>query len=143
MTNMGLSLAYAFNYHFDKGVFHSTAFANITLGGGAAGVLWFLNRYELQGQELRVEYKKILRRLPSAARQSLRSSGGATWMSSSTAPTPQQLLQQAEHLPIRRPAFSPNTSAGLSEPFGISPYNLGGQERQSQGPLQARSPHQR
>ena len=60
MTEMGLPLPYAFNYHFDNGVFRGLAFANFTSPDETATVISFLNHYELQGRKLRVEYKKML-----------------------------------------------------------------------------------
>jgi RNA recognition motif-containing protein len=60
MTEMGLPLPYAFNYHFDNGVFRGLAFANFTSPDETAAVIYALNHYELQGRKLRVEYKKML-----------------------------------------------------------------------------------
>lgn len=60
MTQMGLPLPYAFNYHFDNGVFRGLAFANFTSAEETAQVIEGLNHFELQGRKLRVEYKKML-----------------------------------------------------------------------------------
>ena len=60
MTHMGLPLPYAFNYHFDNGVFRGLAFANFTSADETAQVIDGLNHFELQGRKLRVEYKKML-----------------------------------------------------------------------------------
>ena len=60
MTHMGLPLPYAFNYHFDNGVFRGLAFANFTSADETAQVIEGLNHFELQGRKLRVEYKKML-----------------------------------------------------------------------------------
>ncbi|KAF1813156.1 hypothetical protein P152DRAFT_306899 [Eremomyces bilateralis CBS 781.70] len=60
MTDLGLPLPYAFNYHFDNGVFRGLAFANFTNPHETAAVIQHLNHYELQGRKLRVEYKKML-----------------------------------------------------------------------------------
>ncbi|KAL8776822.1 MAG: hypothetical protein Q9213_008117 [Squamulea squamosa] len=60
MTQMSLPLPYAFNYHFDNGVFRGLAFANFTSADETATVIEHLNHYELQGRKLRVEYKKML-----------------------------------------------------------------------------------
>ena len=60
MTNMGLPLPYAFNYHFDHGVFRGLAFANFTTPDETAQVIQAMNHYELHGRKLRVEYKKML-----------------------------------------------------------------------------------
>lgn len=60
MTELGLPLPYAFNYHFDNGVFRGLAFANFTTAEETATVIEMLNHFELQGRKLRVEYKKML-----------------------------------------------------------------------------------
>lgn len=60
MTQMNLPLPYAFNYHFDNGVFRGLAFANFTSADETRLVIDALNHYELQGRKLRVEYKKML-----------------------------------------------------------------------------------
>lgn len=60
MTEMNLPLPYAFNYHFDNGVFRGLAFANFTSAEETATVIEMLNHFELQGRKLRVEYKKML-----------------------------------------------------------------------------------
>jgi len=60
MTEVNLPLPYAFNYHFDNGVFRGLAFANFTTAEETAAVIDILNGFELQGRKLRVEYKKML-----------------------------------------------------------------------------------
>lgn len=60
MTDMGLPLPYAFNYHFDNGIFRGLAFANFTTAEETAIVIEAMNHYELLGRKLRVEYKKML-----------------------------------------------------------------------------------
>ncbi|KAE9978623.1 hypothetical protein EG328_001384 [Venturia inaequalis] len=60
MTEMGLPLPYAFNYHFDNGIFRGLAFANFTTADETAAVIDTMNHYELCGRKLRVEYKKML-----------------------------------------------------------------------------------
>lgn len=66
MTDLGLPLPYAFNYHFDNGIFRGLAFANFTSADETATVIDILNHYDLQGRKLRVEYKKML---PAAERE--------------------------------------------------------------------------
>lgn len=66
MTDMGLPLPYAFNYHFDNGVFRGLAFANFTNPDETAAVIDAMNHFELHGRKLRVEYKKML---PAAERE--------------------------------------------------------------------------
>ena len=60
MTQMSLPLPYAFNYHFDNGVFRGLAFANFTSAEETAAVIEHLNHFDLAGRKLRVEYKKML-----------------------------------------------------------------------------------
>lgn len=60
MTEMQLPLPYAFNYHFDNGVFRGLAFANFTTAEETAAVIDVLNGFDLHGRKLRVEYKKML-----------------------------------------------------------------------------------
>lgn len=60
MTEAGLPLPYAFNYHFDNGIFRGLAFANFTTADETAAVIDTMNHYELCGRKLRVEYKKML-----------------------------------------------------------------------------------
>ena len=60
MSEMGLPQPYAFNYHFDNGIFRGLAFANFQNPGDTQTVIEQLNGYEVQGRKLRVEYKKML-----------------------------------------------------------------------------------
>jgi hypothetical protein len=60
MTDLRLPLPYAFNYHFDNGVFRGLAFANFTTAEETASVIESMNHFELNGRKLRVEYKKML-----------------------------------------------------------------------------------
>lgn len=60
MTELGLPAPYAFNYHFDSGVFRGLAFANFQNPHDTATVINAMNHMELQGRKLRVEYKKML-----------------------------------------------------------------------------------
>lgn len=60
MTQLGLPLPYAFNYHFDNGVFRGLAFANFSTPEETAVVISNLNNREIGGRKLRVEYKKML-----------------------------------------------------------------------------------
>ncbi|KAK0651068.1 hypothetical protein B0T16DRAFT_386574 [Cercophora newfieldiana] len=60
MSDMGLPQPYAFNYHFDNGIFRGLAFANFQSPMDTQTVIEQLNGYEVQGRKLRVEYKKML-----------------------------------------------------------------------------------
>ncbi|KAK9365217.1 hypothetical protein V1509DRAFT_410673 [Lipomyces kononenkoae] len=66
MKNLGLTPPYAFNYHFDNGIFRGLAFANFATSEDTASVIHALNGYEISGRKLRVEYKKML---PAADRE--------------------------------------------------------------------------
>ena len=66
MTDMSLPLPYAFNYHFDNGVFRGLAFANFQTPDETALVIAHMNHLDVQGRKLRVEYKKML---PQAERE--------------------------------------------------------------------------
>lgn len=60
MTKLNLPLPYAFNYHFDNGVFRGLAFANFTSTEETSMVVNQLNGREIGSRKLRVEYKKML-----------------------------------------------------------------------------------
>ncbi|KAG7285631.1 hypothetical protein NEMBOFW57_010260 [Staphylotrichum longicolle] len=60
MSDLGLPQPYAFNYHFDNGIFRGLAFANFQNPVDTQTVIEQLNGYEVQGRKLRVEYKKML-----------------------------------------------------------------------------------
>ncbi|KAF2971456.1 hypothetical protein GQX73_g2063 [Xylaria multiplex] len=60
MVSMNLPQPYAFNYHFDKGVFRGLAFANFSTADDTAIVIQKMNGLEVMGRKLRVEYKKML-----------------------------------------------------------------------------------
>ena len=118
MTDIKLPLPYAFNYHFDNGVFRGLAFANFTTADETATVIDVLNGFELQGRKLRVEYKKML---PIQERERIerekRERRG-------------QLEEQ--HRPITQPpplATSPSPSATRAKPgqptVAYSVYNSG------------------
>lgn len=66
IANLDLPLPYAFNYHFDNGVFRGLAFANFTNTNETTQVLNSLNGKEIGGRKLRVEFKKML---PQAERE--------------------------------------------------------------------------
>lgn len=60
MQQLGLPLPYAFNYHFDNGVFRGLAFANFHSPAETSVVVAALHGREMGGRKLRVEYKKML-----------------------------------------------------------------------------------
>ena len=60
IEEMGLPLPYAFNYHFDNGIFRGLAFANFTTPEETVEVIQGLNGKDINGRKLKVEYKKLL-----------------------------------------------------------------------------------
>ena len=129
MTELNLPLPYAFNYHFDNGVFRGLAFANFTSAEETATVIEVLNHFELQGRKLRVEYKKMLplqererierekrerrgqleeqhRPLPSAPLQTQSSMSSLTSHIPATSPSP--VSQRGQKLGTYFPLFPPS-----------------------------------
>lgn len=66
MLDMHLPQPYAFNYHFDNGVFRGLAFANFQSAEDTRLVIEAMNGMDVHGRKLRVEYKKML---PEAERE--------------------------------------------------------------------------
>lgn len=60
LNNLEIPRPYAFNYHFDNGVFRGLAFANYRTPEDTDQVVATLNGFEVQGRKLRVEYKRVL-----------------------------------------------------------------------------------
>lgn len=60
IEDLQIPMPYAFNYHFDQGVFRGLAFANFRSGEEADAVVAALNGFDVSGRKLRVEYKKVL-----------------------------------------------------------------------------------
>ncbi|PWN47936.1 hypothetical protein IE53DRAFT_300786, partial [Violaceomyces palustris] len=60
IEDLAIPVPYAFNYHFDQGVFRGLAFANFRTGEEADAVVAALNGFDVSGRKLRVEYKKVL-----------------------------------------------------------------------------------
>lgn len=60
IEDLAIPMPYAFNYHFDQGVFRGLAFANFRSGEEADAVVAALNGFDVAGRKLRVEYKKVL-----------------------------------------------------------------------------------
>lgn len=59
IDSLQLPLPYAFNYHFDNGVFRGLAFANFNNLKDTNLIIQHLNGKIMNGRKLRVEYKKI------------------------------------------------------------------------------------
>jgi hypothetical protein len=66
MMDLNLPQPYAFNYHFDNGVFRGLAFANFQSAEDTRVVIEAMNGMDVHGRKLRVEYKKML---PEAERE--------------------------------------------------------------------------
>ncbi|KAF8950876.1 hypothetical protein BGZ46_004273 [Entomortierella lignicola] len=60
LENLDIPKPYAFNYHFDNGIFRGLAFANYRTAEEADLVFHSVNGFEVQGRKLRVEYKKVM-----------------------------------------------------------------------------------
>ncbi|BFZ60940.1 Peptidyl-prolyl cis-trans isomerase pin4 [Saitoella coloradoensis] len=60
LHTLSLPLPYAFNYHFDNGVFRGLSFANFNTEEEARRVVEGLDGYEIMGRGLRVEFKRCL-----------------------------------------------------------------------------------
>ncbi|KIW68571.1 hypothetical protein PV04_04509 [Phialophora macrospora] len=119
MVDMNLPLPYAFNYHFDNGVFRGLAFANFTSPQETEQVIQALNHMDLSGRKLRVEYKKML---PLAERERIerekRERRGQ--LEEQHRPMPQSQL----HNQISLSSMSRNTPSPLSQRSGMPEVDM-------------------
>ncbi|KAK3825511.1 MAG: hypothetical protein J3Q66DRAFT_106140 [Benniella sp.] len=60
LDNLDIPKPYAFNYHFDNGVFRGLAFANYRTAEETELVVNAVNGLEVSGRKLRVEFKKVM-----------------------------------------------------------------------------------
>lgn len=60
IEDLSIPMPYAFNYHYDQGIFRGLAFANFRSAEEADAVVAALNGFDVAGRKLRVEYKKVL-----------------------------------------------------------------------------------
>ncbi|KAH7337370.1 hypothetical protein BKA66DRAFT_448585 [Pyrenochaeta sp. MPI-SDFR-AT-0127] len=128
MTVEGLALPYAFNYHFDNGVFRGLAFANFTTAEEAAMVMEALDHYEIHGRKLRVDYKKIL---PLAERKRIEKEER------------ERRGQLSEQLnPLLQPQYLPPTliSSDVSQMAPRPPNPLPAQQQQPQSDIDLNDP---
>ncbi|KAF2718366.1 hypothetical protein K431DRAFT_306155 [Polychaeton citri CBS 116435] len=120
MTELGLPLPYAFNYHFDNGVFRGLAFANFTNPEETAAVIEAMNHRELNGRKLRVEYKKML---PAAERERIerekRERRGQ--LEEQHRPLPPGVLQSQPSMSSISSARMPNTSPSPASARNMRP----------------------
>ncbi|KAG0053992.1 hypothetical protein BGZ83_012161 [Gryganskiella cystojenkinii] len=60
LDNLDIPKPYAFNYHFDNGIFRGLAFANYRTSEETDIVVAAVNGLEVSGRKLRVEFKKVM-----------------------------------------------------------------------------------
>ncbi|KAF9913885.1 hypothetical protein BX616_009386 [Lobosporangium transversale] len=60
LDNLDIPKPYAFNYHFDNGVFRGLAFANYRTAEETELVVNAVNGLDVSGRKLRVEFKKVM-----------------------------------------------------------------------------------
>lgn len=120
MTKLNLPLPYAFNYHFDNGVFRGLAFANFTSTDETTTVVTQLNGREIGGRKLRVEYKKML---PLAERERIE-------------------REKREKRGQLEEQHRSTSSASLASMISISSAPAGGASKESQTPVSASTPVQ-
>ncbi|KAG0369020.1 hypothetical protein BGZ54_000591 [Gamsiella multidivaricata] len=60
LDNLDIPKPYAFNYHFDNGVFRGLAFANYRTAEETEIVVNAVNGLDVSGRKLRVEFKKVM-----------------------------------------------------------------------------------
>ncbi|CAO3570851.1 unnamed protein product [Mortierella alpina] len=60
LDGLDIPKPYAFNYHFDNGVFRGLAFANYRTAEETEIVVSAVNGLEVSGRKLRVEFKKVM-----------------------------------------------------------------------------------
>ncbi|KAF8932992.1 hypothetical protein BGZ58_006657 [Dissophora ornata] len=60
LDNLDIPKPYAFNYHFDNGVFRGLAFANYRTAEETEIVVHAVNGLDVSGRKLRVEFKKVM-----------------------------------------------------------------------------------
>ncbi|KAF9582150.1 hypothetical protein BGW38_000582, partial [Lunasporangiospora selenospora] len=60
LDNLDIPKPYAFNYHFDNGIFRGLAFANYRTAEETEIVVQAVNGLDVLGRKLRVEFKKVM-----------------------------------------------------------------------------------
>lgn len=83
IDSLQLPLPYAFNYHFDNGVFRGLAFANFSSLKDTNLIIQHLNGKIMNGRKLRVEYKKIQQNADGSAMSRTASNMSLSSMTSS------------------------------------------------------------
>ncbi|CAJ2512121.1 Uu.00g077460.m01.CDS01 [Anthostomella pinea] len=125
MASMNLPQPYAFNYHFDKGVFRGLAFANFSTAEDTAIVIQKMNGLEVMGRKLRVEYKKML---PQDERERIdrekrEKRGQLEEQHRAPLPVHQQSALQALGVSVnKQPSSSPLRDVDLNDPATLEFY---------------------
>ncbi|KAI1815657.1 hypothetical protein GGS20DRAFT_314662 [Poronia punctata] len=125
MASMNLPQPYAFNYHFDKGVFRGLAFANFSTPEDTAIVIQKMNGMEVMGRKLRVEYKKMLPQdeRDRIDREKREKRGQLEEQHRAPLPVHQQSALQALGLSVnKQPSNSPLRDVDLNDPATLEFY---------------------
>ncbi|KAJ2412678.1 Peptidyl-prolyl cis-trans isomerase pin4 [Coemansia sp. RSA 2530] len=166
MADLGLPLPYAFNYHFDGGIFRGLAFGNFRAPEEAARAIVGLNGISLLGRPLKVEYKKALPGTappphPNTIAMMTSSAGSASGMqsvsdvhadtnyqSSHSNGSYQQQQQQQFDQPIPRQRRNPSGTTGGERPRSMMVFpsampapELSQNQNPSQGQKQKQQHH--
>ncbi|KAI0154331.1 hypothetical protein GGR57DRAFT_111286 [Xylariaceae sp. FL1272] len=125
MVSMNLPQPYAFNYHFDKGVFRGLAFANFSTAEDTAIVIQKMNGFEVMGRKLRVEYKKMLPQdeRDRIDREKREKRGQLEEQHRAPLPMAQQSALQALGVSVKQqPSGSPLRDVDLNDPATLEFY---------------------
>ncbi|RYP33196.1 hypothetical protein DL767_004860 [Monosporascus sp. MG133] len=125
MATMNLPQPYAFNYHFDKGVFRGLAFANFSTPEDTAIVIQKMNGLEVMGRKLRVEYKKMLPQdeRDRIDREKREKRGQLEEQHRAPLPVHQQNALQALGISVnKQPSNSPLRDVDLNDPTTLEFY---------------------
>ncbi|KAF9111742.1 hypothetical protein BGX27_004467 [Mortierella sp. AM989] len=98
LDNLDIPKPYAFNYHFDNGVFRGLAFANYRTAEETEIVVNAVNGLDVSGRKLRVEFKKVM----PAAEQEKREQEKAAAMAAETQHRRELELMEAQILEQER-----------------------------------------
>ncbi|KAH9885889.1 hypothetical protein F4778DRAFT_489063 [Xylariomycetidae sp. FL2044] len=125
MAQLNLPQPYAFNYHFDKGVFRGLAFANFSTADDTAIVIQKMNGLEVMGRKLRVEYKKMLpqEERDRIDREKREKRGQLEEQHRAPLPMHQQSALQALGVSVnKQPSNSPLRDVDLNDPSTLDFY---------------------
>ncbi|KAI4596695.1 hypothetical protein KJ359_005037 [Pestalotiopsis sp. 9143b] len=124
MASLNLPQPYAFNYHFDKGVFRGLAFANFSTPEDTHIVIQKMNGLEVMGRKLRVEYKKMLpqEERDRIDREKREKRGQLEEQHRAPLPQHQQSALQALGVGVQKPNGSPIRDIDLNNPKTLEFY---------------------